>query len=235
MRAVFALLWLSFAGCAAALPALSGGSTTPVHRGDLALGAAARLPTGALRDVALAGSRFREAAERGGVAPVALGRAGLPGGWDAQLLLAGTTLRFAVHHELDPTPASTRWAWLVGAAPYAGWIPDDDGAGRGARFGLDVPLLRTVEVSGLYEAWVGPRLGVEGVRGRFAQEGQDADATAVGLKAGALLGLGLGFRRLHVLAELTVAYERWWGSHGDVRLNRGGVVLTPAFAVRLRI
>ncbi|MGB5548146.1 MAG: hypothetical protein WBM74_16330, partial [Polyangiales bacterium] len=44
---------VALTGCATAVPAMSGGSTTPKNRTDLGLGGAARVPLGDLRDPAV--------------------------------------------------------------------------------------------------------------------------------------------------------------------------------------
>ena len=83
-------------GCASTLPAWSGGSATPTRRGDIAVGAAARVPTGSLRNTStLMGSEARRV-EAGGIVPAAMGRYGLGGGRDLGLLVAG------IHAGLTP-------------------------------------------------------------------------------------------------------------------------------------
>jgi hypothetical protein len=50
-----------------------------------------------------------------------------------------------------------------------------------------------------------------------------------------VVGLALGLRRVHVLVELTGAYEGWIARQDGVSLSDGGFVLLPAFAVRVRL
>ena len=50
-----------------------------------------------------------------------------------------------------------------------------------------------------------------------------------------MIGLAAGFRRVHAFVEVTIAWEQQWGSHGDLSLDRGGVVLIPAAGLRVRI
>ena len=67
-------------GCATAVPAMSGASTTPKNRTDLGLGGAARVPLGDLRDPAVLDpgeSQYRYAADAGGLVPMAYGRYGI--------------------------------------------------------------------------------------------------------------------------------------------------------------
>lgn len=234
------LAGLLLVGCAPALPTWTGGSTTPRDRGDVAFGTAVRLPTGALRDLGPAPSDYRERAEPAGFAPVALARYGVKRGLDVGLMLAGTTLRLEVRGEVSPREGSTRPTWIVGAAPFVGWLPgrDVEGGreGGGLRAGLDLPAARAIEIGGLYEVWLGLRGGMELVRGDFAQAGAPtARASAFAVRAGPMLGMAIGFRRFHAFVELTAAYEHWWGSHGETSLRRGGVVLLPSFGLRVRL
>ena len=78
---------------------------------------------------------------------------------------------------------------------------------------------------------LGFRLGTEHAWGRFELGGAEAPASGTSLRAGAVLGMAAGFRRVHAFLELTAAYEYWFASHGNQSLNRGGVVLTPAFGL----
>lgn len=226
-------------GCAAALPALVGGSTTPTRRGDLLLGGAARVPFGELREPGLVptgGSRPGRDARASGVVPVVAARYGLAHHLDLGIGASGTTVRAELRREHVLLEDSTRPSFVYGVAPYVGLVegrgPD---GGRATRFGLDLPVTYAVELGGLYEVWLGVRAGAEGVRGQLGADGVREDVRAQKVYGGALFGVGLGFRRLHVLLELTAAYELWWGSHGATPLDRGGFVLTPAFALRFRI
>ncbi|HJK90513.1 MAG TPA: hypothetical protein RMH85_34655 [Polyangiaceae bacterium LLY-WYZ-15_(1-7)] len=226
---------LLLSGCASAVPAWSGGSTTPKQRTDVALGGAARVPTGELRD--LEGLPQRRAAQGGGVVPVGMLRRGLTRHLDVGLMVAGTDARLELRGELGVEEGSTRSAWVWAVAPQVGWIPEEDGSGSGTRFGLDLPFVRAMDFGGVYDVWFGLRVGAEGVTGDFALEegGAAAGASAFGLRAGGLVGLAAGFRRVHAFLEVTVAYERWWGSHGERSLDRGGAVLLPAFGLRVRL
>lgn len=226
-------------GCAGPIPSLGGGSTTPAHRTDLALGGAVRVPTGELRDVP---GPARSSTRGNGIVPVAAVRHGVSRGWDVGLSVAGTTLRTELRHEKVLRHGSTRPSYVFAVAPYVGVLSEDEeGSGDGLRFGVDLlPLAYSVDFGGVYELWVGPRLGVEHVRGDYALDGATRAARAWGVRAGAILGLGLGFRRVHVLFELSAYYERWSGDHGEgsasaQSLDAQGLVLEPAFALRVRL
>jgi hypothetical protein len=243
MRRTVAAALVVVAGCAPASPAFIGGSTTPAHRVDVGFGGAARVATGDLRNGgadATDGSRYRETAEGAGVVPAAYGRYGLRHGFDLGVMAAGTLFRLDVRREHVIDEGTTRPSFVYGLSPLAGYVgPDDAGDGQGHRLGLELPLAFAVEFGGVYEAWVGARAAVERVRGAFFRDGgaggSREDATGVGLRGGGVVGISLGFRRVHTLLELTAAYERWWVDHGGQSLDRGGLVLTPAFALRIRI
>ncbi len=230
----WALLLCLSSACASAVPALSGGSTTPKARTDLAVGGAARVPTGALRDPE--GVALHEAADAGGIVPVAVFRRGLSRRLDLGVMVAGAVGRLELRGEVGTREGSTRPTWVWAAAPYVGGIPDRDGSGRGVRFGLDAPFVRAIDFGGVYDLWVGPRVGLEGVRGRFRGAREDkSQGWQLSLRAGAVVGLAAGFRRVHALIELTVAWEQQWGELQGTDLGRGGLVLLPAFGLRVRI
>lgn len=233
---------LAVAGCAPAMPSLSGGSATPARRVDLAVGGAARvvpgrraLPTGVGDD-----SSVPRSAGAGGVVPVIAVHHGAADRWEWGVSVAGTQARLGLRRERVRTNDTVRHAWVTGGGLIFGWTVDEgidgiEGDG-GARVGAEASVVYAVDYGGLYEIWAGPRLGAEHVGGRFARGADTPSANALVLRAGAVLGLGLGFRRLHALVELTAAYEGWLaGAHGDADLDGGGFVLIPAFALRLRI
>lgn len=221
-------------GCAAASPSWEGGSTTPRHRTDLAAGAAVRVPVGSMRDPGPAESSYRQVAESGGMVPVAMGRYGLDG-FDVGLMVAGPLVRLDLRREVVLSEGSTRKALVFAVAPFAGAIPDDDDRGSGARFGGELRAAYGADVGGLYDAWIGVRLGVEHARGELALGGAQELATGTALRAGAVVGMAAGFRRLHAFVEVTAWAEGWLASHGDLDLSRFGLVLTPSFGFRLRI
>ncbi len=224
-------------GCATAVPAMSGGSITPKNRTDIGLGGAARVPLGELRDPLVADpgeSEYRYAADAGGVVPMAYGRYGLAENWDLGLMVSGATVRAEARFERLLQSGTTRTALTVGLAPYGGWIPDRDDSGRGGRVGFEVPFVFGVEIGGIYEFWLGARASGEYVFGDFQISGSDQRASGAGVRAGPVVGMALGVRRVHALVELTTAYEYWFIDHAGTSLNRGGFVLIPGFGIRLR-
>lgn len=224
-------------GCATAVPAMAGGSITPKNRTDLGLGGAARVPLGELRDPVVPDpgeSQYRYAADAGGVVPMGYGRYGLAKKWDLGLMVSGPNVRAEARYESVLKGGTTRTALMVGLAPYGGWIPDRDQSGGGGRVGFEVPFVFGVEIGGIYEFWLGARASSEYVFGDFQVAGSEQRASGAGVRAGPLVGMALGVRRVHALVELTAAYEYWWIDHAGASLNRGGFVLIPGFGVRLR-
>jgi hypothetical protein len=222
-------------GCASAIPSWEGGSTTPEHRTDLALGGAVRIPVANMREAGPADSAYRGAVESGGMVPVAMGRYGLTEDYDLGLMVAGTVVRADFRREIVTARGSTRKAFVFAFSPFGGAIPDDDDRGSGARVGGELRGVYGADVGGLYDAWIGLRLGVEHARGDFRLADTFEPARATALRAGAVVGMAVGFRRLHAFVEVTAWAEGWLASHGNQDLDRFGLVLTPSFGLRLRI
>lgn len=219
-------------GCATSVPAFAGASTTPHDRVDVLAGMTARVATGDLVDQ---DATLAQIAPQG-VAPAGAARVGLDGGWDLGLVVAGPSGRAELRHAAR---LSTYTRFHVGVGAYAGYAgsmggleaPSSTLHGEGWRAGLSVPAVIGIEIGSLVEGWFGVRVGAEHV------EGTDLDARrsdAWALRGGGVLGVALGLRRVHVLAELAVDGEWWKGTTGSVALERAGVVLTPAFGVRVR-
>jgi len=225
-------------GCATALPAMSGGSTAPKNRTDIGLGGAARVPLGDLKDPAVPDpgqSQYQYATDAGGVVPMAYGRYGIARNWDLSLMVSGATVQAVARHESVLREGTSRSALIVGLAPFGGWIPDRDQSGSGGRVGFEVPFVYGVDIGGIYEVWLGARASGQYVFGDFQVSGSQQRASGAGVQAGPVIGMALGVRRIHVLMELTAAYEHWFIDHAGTSLNRGGFVLIPGFGVRLRL
>ncbi len=224
-----ALAWVSVAvGCAPALPSLAGSRTTPTDRADLALGVSGRVPFGSLGEFESV-SRLAP----GGLAPLAMGRLGLSDSVDLGLAVAGASGRLEVRYGEDLGPV---WivAGLAGYGAYAG-SPDALGGvvGDGYRAGALAPLTIGYEVLAILEVWAGLRAGVEYLHGRFGVEERESEA--VHLRAGGVVGFALGFRRVHVLAELAVDAEHALGETPSGAFERTGVALTPTLGLRVRL
>lgn len=225
-------------GCATAIPAMSGGSTTPMNRTDVGLGGAARVPLGPLKDPAVVDpgqSQYRYATDAGGVVPMAYGRYGLARNWDLGLMVAGSTVQAVARYERVLQEGTSRSTLILGLAPFGGWIPDRDQSGSGGRVGFELPFVYGVDIGGIYEVWLGARASGQYVFGDFQVAGSAQKASGAGVQIGPVIGMALGVRRVHALIELTTAYEYWFIDHAGVSLNRGGFVLIPAFGLRLRL
>ncbi|MGB5809553.1 MAG: hypothetical protein WBG86_03425 [Polyangiales bacterium] len=223
-------------GCATAVPSMSGASTTPHDRTDLGVGGAARVPLGKLKNWAATEPDFQPDASAGGVVPMGYGRYGMSDQWDLGLLVAGTMARVDARHETLLRDGSTRTSFVLGIAPYGGWIAASGAKAAGGRAGLEVPFTYGIEIGGVYEFWIGGRASGEWVKGDFDRDEPDILETGWGVRIGPVVGMALGVRRFHALVELTAAYEHWSiGDPDGSRLRRNGVALIPGFALRLRL
>ncbi|MFK7985472.1 MAG: hypothetical protein AB8I08_05535 [Sandaracinaceae bacterium] len=212
-------------GCAPALPTLSGGRTTPNNRTDLALGGAVRVPVGDLvAQPGVEADRLLAASASGGAVPVAMVRRGVSPDVDLGVETAGTTLRLSARGRVR----LGMFNLVAGLVPHVGLVDDPIEAGR---LGVSIPVVLSLDVLSVAEAWLGVRGTLEHAFGEL----EGAALTVTGVRGGGVLGLAVGFRRFHVLLELGIDYERWFGALGDTEIEREGVVLTPAFAVRLRL
>jgi len=225
-RSVFILALLSLAGCAPALPSFAGGSTVPTGRSDLAAGAAYRIPVGDLSPEAM-GAELDQALSfgaPGGATPVAFVRHGLGPRADLGVEATASSARGHLRGRLPLGTVS----FLYGIAPHVGVAHDETSA---VRVGGTVPLVIALDLFSLYEAWIGARITVEHIAGDLGP----SSVSLTGLRTGGVVGLAVGFRRFHVMMELGVDHELWTGSLGDISIGANGLVLTPAFAVRLRL
>jgi hypothetical protein len=225
------------AGCAPALPTFSGGSTTPHDREDLAVGLAARAPALDLSAPSGGGAdELLTLAAPGGVVPAGALRFGLDGGWDLGVVVAGSGGRLEVR---TGGLLGSSVTWHVGAAISGAYqrsearqIDDDTtlAGAEGYRVGGLVPLSVGMALGGIFEAWGTVRLGAEHVGGSVGAASGDAWT----LRSGLALGLAVGFRRVHVMVELAVDFEHVRGQLGGAVIERSGLVLTPATALRIR-
>lgn len=223
------VLALLASACATAEPTFAGGRTVPRGRTDLAIGGAVRVPVGdlAVQPLPDDDAGLLAFGAPSGVAPAAFVRHGLTDDLDLGVEAAGSSLRGSVRGRI----ALGSFAHLLlGAVPHAGAVYDG-GEGAAFRGGVLVPAVVTFDLSGLYEAWIGVRAGIEHVTGELLDRG----LALSGLRTGGVVGLAVGFSRFHVLLELAVDHELWWGALADDAFERSGVALTPAFALRLRL
>ncbi|MFN7697032.1 MAG: hypothetical protein ACK6CU_13775 [Deltaproteobacteria bacterium] len=216
-------------GCAPSLPAFAGSRTTPDGRVDVVLGMAGRLPTGEL-----AAGDALSLAGPSGIAPAAGVRVGVAEDVDVGLVVSSASGRAELRWGGRVGPLRAH-VGLAGFGGYAVTGLDENGAqGSGWRAGALVPLTLAFDVAGILEAWLGARVALERVEGALGPPSLGVRSAAWGLRGGGVVGLALGFRRVHVLAELAIDGEHWSGQNGASPFERAGVALTPAFALRVR-
>lgn len=232
-RVVALTIALGASACAPALSSFSGSRTTPEGRGDLAVGASVRAPLGDLArpaDQAVLGLT-----SPGGVAPAGFFRLGLTRRIDMGVLIAGTTGRLEIRlsHRLSGTARV-----IGGLSGYGGYVvreDDPEGRGEGFRAGALVPLVLSLDLGSVFEAWGGLRLGYEHVGGTVRPDPALAmTGEANAFRGGLVVGLAIGLARIHALIELAADYEYWRGQLAGADFERQGIALVPGFAIRAR-
>lgn len=227
------MLTIALGGCAPALSSFTGSRTTPEGRGDIAVGASVRAPLGDLArpaDQAVLGLT-----SPGGVAPAGFFRLGLSRRADLGVLIAGTTGRIELRGALR---LSSILRFVGGVSGYGGYVvreDDPEGRGDGFRAGALVPLVFSLDLGGVIEAWGGFRLGYEHVGGTVRPDPalvMSGDANA--FRGGLVVGLAIGLMRIHALVELAADYEYWRGQLAGAVFERQGIALVPGFAIRAR-
>ena len=230
-RALVLCVLVGLGGCSPAMPSFAGGRTVPAGRSDVALGGAIRVPVGDLvaAEPGNDSDRLLAFGGPGGGAPVAFVRHGIGDDADIGAEIAGSSAHFTLRGQLH-LPSGLRV--MAGLAPHVGYVGGD---GNAVRAGGTIPIVLAIDVFSIYEVWLGVRVGLEHVVGELGPEGAVDAVSVTGLRTGGVVGLAVGFRRFHVLVELAVDHELWTGSLGSISIERSGVVLTPAFAFRLRL
>ena len=171
------------------------------------------------------------------VAPWVAGRFGIEGNNEAGLTYGGRSLRLDARHafELGATTLSVG----LGGSALAARRPDSAGSGVYGG-GLDLPLLLGWRSrSDVYCGWVGPRGGVEVLRGRIldselgpvAGPATALDASFVHGFVGGVAGARVGFRHLHVAIEVDAAWHRVGGTLGPSSVTLNQVTVTPSGAL----
>lgn len=160
----------------------------------------------------------------GGAAPSVVARYGLGPSADLGIEASGTTARALLRGQLGDGMVRVQ----AGLGPHVGVGHE---GGELVRAGGTLPLALTIDVLSLFEVWVGARVVLEHLTGAA----RSVAISMTGIVTGGVVGLGVGFRRFLVLVELGVDHELWTGTVADMSIERSGLVLTPAFAVRLRL
>lgn len=224
---------------------MSGGRTTAVQRWDVALGGSARVAYAELQAEAAPSAspqRVLALAQPQGVAPFGAFRKGLSSNTDLGVLCAPFMCRADLKFSHTLRDKHTWVGVMAAPGPYLGTLRqlDNDAADvNGLRTGLELPLLLGVDFGGIYETWLGLRMSAEWAQGSVRLKDEvdstQSDVSALGVRGGAVWGVGVGFRRVHALVELSAHYEWWDATVEDNNATLGGWVLTPAFALRLRM
>lgn len=228
-----ALFLATGSACAPALPSFAGGSTTPAKRFDVGLGAGAAIATKS--------ENANKVHQNTGVAPVAWARLGIHREWDIGLTVAGSTTRVDARKRFSLKEGDLNISLISGIAPYVGVIQSNDALGaldtQGFRMGGELPLALTFDIAGLYELWVGPRIGIEKIVAHFDPATAE-DPSGWRVWTGGVVGLALGFRHLQVLMELNVLTEHTSYDASAYRSLGGAsswpLILLPAFGLRYR-
>jgi hypothetical protein len=189
------------------MPSFAGGRTAPEQRGELGIGGAAVVPVDGTE---------------GGVVPAAFFRYGLARRLDTGLVYAGSAGRLELRYELVVDDAdSLRPGIMIGIAGVGGAAEGHARAG-GEIFGYYV-----MDATSILELWTGPRVRFEAWIG-------DGSELFFG-SAGGAIGLAAGFRSVHALVEVTIAYEFFRGQNAAGNVETGYVSVAPAFALRFRL
>ncbi|WP_394829975.1 hypothetical protein [Pendulispora albinea] len=178
-----------------------------------------------------------------GLAPYFSGRVGIGGGGEGGITYTGRSARLDLRKAFD----DGAWSYSVGAGVTVPFYGRHQGGTlsnvnldnlRG--YGADIPLLVGWESSGgIYKIWAGPRAGWEHVSiENLTSERKDGPPNTSGkalsadrFYAGAVLGLAVGFRHVHVALELSGAYNHINGQYNDNNVTVTGVALTPSSAL----
>lgn len=183
------------------------------------VGAAMRVPVG---DLANAPALVDVAP--GGVSPAAVVRHGLGDDIDLGVEASGTAARVMLRGQIGHGLVRL----VGGIAPHVGLGHE---GGELLRAGGTVPITLAIDVTSLYEVWIGARVALEYLGG----SAQGVGISMTGVRTGGVVGMGVGFRRFLVLIELGIDHELWTGTVSDISIETNGLVLTPAIALRLRL
>ena len=177
-----------------------------------------------------------------GIAPFAAARVGVGASFEGGLGYTGRSVRLDLRRSFALSDATDLSIGAGASAPLygrdAGSLPNVD-LSRLRGYGADLPVLVGWEsAAGLYRLWAGARGGFEHVsienvssdpRPGVTDGGIPLDANRFWL--GAVAGLAVGFRSLHVALELQAASINVSGSYDGTSQTVSGFSLTPATAL----
>lgn len=178
-----------------------------------------------------------------GLAPFAAARVGIGSKYEAGLAYTGRGVRVDIRRGFS----DGAWTYSVGAGGSAALygrqqgteLPNVDlGALHG--YGFDIPLLAGWQSSaGIYQAWFGARGGFEHVT--VEQLTSEPKSVTIGTPpisldanrfyGGAVAGLAIGFKHVHVALEGSVAYQVAKGSYNQTSVTVQGLTIAPATAL----
>lgn len=179
-----------------------------------------------------------------GIAPWVGGRIGIRDANEAGLAYSGRAVRLDARHAFAlgmPTLSVGLGASVLTPARPR----NDTGTESVYGGGVDIPvILGVTSQSDLYSLWIGPRGGVELLRGNVLGEaepgsGQPTGSSGpVGLEVdarhffvGFVAGLRVGFRHVHLAIEVDGAYHFAEGNFGALSTKINQFSLTPAGAL----
>jgi hypothetical protein len=176
-----------------------------------------------------------------GLAPFAGMRVGIGQQFEAGLAYTGRAVRLDVRRGFGDGP----WTYSAGVGgsvalygrQQGSELPNVDlGALHG--YGADIPLLAGWQsAAGIYEVWFGARGGFEHVSvEQLSSEGKTIGIPPVSLEAnrfygGAVAGLAIGFKHVHVALEGSIAYQVAKGSYNQTNATVQGLTIAPATAL----
>jgi hypothetical protein len=227
---------LLLAGCGGGVPLLHPAHVLPPGEvragaglsGQIALLSAPATSSPAAKNA----SQIEELAVAPAIAPWVSGRMGLEGDNEGGLTYSGRSIRLDARHAFA-LGGPTLSLGLGASAVRPGRGVDGINVYGG---GIDVPVLFGLKsTSDLYAIWLGPRAGIELLKGSLVDSNQGAgkavDVAARHVFAGFVAGVRAGFRHVHVALELDGAYHRADGWVAGATLGRNQFTLTPAGAL----
>lgn len=179
-----------------------------------------------------------------GIAPFAGARVGVGSDVEGGIVYTGRGARLDLRKAFVTGKANSI-AFSVGAAFRAAFIGRGSDSLPGVAtngvfgYGFDVPLLvGWRSTAGLYQIWAGVRGGLDhiGIEPRSTEPVTGAPEfpgklSANRLFVGALVGLAIGFRHVHVALELDAQYEALWGTFAGTSGAVQGATIVPASAL----
>lgn len=239
---------LLLAGCGGGLPLLHSAHVLPPGAvragaglsGQIALLApAAASPATNAANAAKNGAQLEAIAVAPAVAPWVGARIGIQDDNEGGLAYSGRSIRIDGRHafSLGGAPLPLTLSIGLGASAVTArrlGEPSDGSSVYGG--GIDMPVLfGWKSTSDLYSIWLGPRAGIELLKGRLLEDSQNpeslVDVTGRHIFAGFVAGVRVGFRHVHVALELSGAYHRADGSLAGAAVGLNQFTLTPAGAL----